>query len=502
MTNGVFAFVKRSFVICRWMKKVCVMMTLLILISLATKSYFYILVDLKTKVHDRSVSWWLNCANTWLQLRKIDKWIYFCSQFPFSKDQVRVLLFRECDWRGRRLLFDSSALEPLTSTQQTQHIALNVNKPSPLKHEKNHVEYCDGKPYKVSIKSCSLLNQKFHFLLSQYGRPNPDSKGVGEMVFGSVAISFRGTSFKVHWLHSPPRILCSQVFLAPVQPYSSTSSSTTNTHSSSGNTQGSSNYGSDFISDISSSISETNSLNSFSVSDSAQNISFRTNPLDMPVNAALSLDNDDFKFISQSMGDGSSGYISSEAWHQRLSSARSSLASIYSDMENSSRKMSMDSTSDFASCEFGRFNRRIVKNLSTSFENVSTLTDNTSSVIENHYFTVTGSSNLTGLSDGCVAKLRRNSEIVDRRKTTSGDAISSNSSTLHQIKSRRPRLAIAVCITMSECMEQEMLCFCSEHMALLESMLYRLRASVENAYINRQNFLPVSSSSWEIVRIV
>lgn len=311
------------------------------------------------------------------------------------------------------------------------------------------------------------------------------------MVFGSVAISFRGTSFKVHWLQSPPsRILCSQVFLAPVQPYSSTSSSTTNTHSSSGNTHTSSNYGSDFISDISGSISDTNSLNSFSVSDSAQNISFRTNPLDVP--AALSLDNDDFKFISQSMGDGSSGYISSEPWQQRYSSARSSLASIYSDIENSSRKMSMDSTSDFASCEFGRFNRRIMKNLSTSFENVSTLADNMSNVFEQNYFTVTGTSNVNGLSDGCVAKLRRNSEIVDRRKTTSGDAISSNSSTLHH-RSRRPRLAIAVCITMSECTEQEMLCFCSEHMALLESMLYRLRAAAENAYINRQNFLPVSS---------
>ena len=47
-------------------------------------------------------------------------------------------------------MFDSSAVEPLTSPQQTQHIALNVNKPSPLKLEKNNVEYCDGKPYKVS----------------------------------------------------------------------------------------------------------------------------------------------------------------------------------------------------------------------------------------------------------------------------------------------------------------------------------------------------------------
>jgi folliculin-interacting protein 2 len=311
------------------------------------------------------------------------------------------------------------------------------------------------------------------------------------MVFGSVAISFRGPSFKIHWLDSPTRVLCSQVFLAPVQPYSSTSSSSANTHSSFNQTHASSNYGSDLISDISGSVSETNSLNSFSVSDSAHNVSLRTHPLDVPT--ALSLDNDDFKFISQSIGDGSSGYISSEPFQQRYSSARSSLASIYSEVENSSRRMSFDSTHELG-CEFGRFNRRIMKNLSTSFENVSTITDNLANIIENNYFTVTGASNLTGLSDGCVSKLRRNSEVVDRRKTTSGDALSSNSSTLHHHRPKRPRLAISVCITMSECMEQEMICFCSEHMALIEVMLYRLRAAAENAYINRQNFLPVSTA--------
>lgn len=50
------------------------------------------------------------------------------------------------------MLFDSSAIEPLTSSQQSQHIALNVNKPPQLKLDKNHIEYCDGKPYKVSSR--------------------------------------------------------------------------------------------------------------------------------------------------------------------------------------------------------------------------------------------------------------------------------------------------------------------------------------------------------------
>jgi IS30 family transposase len=137
-----------------------------------------------------------------------------------------------------------------------------------------------------------------------------------------------------------------------------------------------------------------------------------------------------------------------------------------------------------------------MKNLSTSFENVSTITENMniSNVAENNYFTVTGASNITGLSDGCVSKLRRNSEVdYTRRKTTSGDALSSNSSTLHHHRSKRPRLAVAVSIDMSEAMEPEMIIFCSEHMALLEQMIYRLRYAAENAYMNRQNFLQVQA---------
>lgn len=36
-----------------------------------------------------------------------------CRQFPFAADKVRVVLFRECDIRGRKLLFDSSAVEKI-----------------------------------------------------------------------------------------------------------------------------------------------------------------------------------------------------------------------------------------------------------------------------------------------------------------------------------------------------------------------------------------------------
>jgi hypothetical protein len=48
------------------------------------------------------------------------------SPFPFNKEQVRVLLFRECDWRGRRLLFDSSAIEKSSNCKsQFEHTSFD-----------------------------------------------------------------------------------------------------------------------------------------------------------------------------------------------------------------------------------------------------------------------------------------------------------------------------------------------------------------------------------------
>jgi folliculin-interacting protein 2 len=297
------------------------------------------------------------------------------------------------------------------------------------------------------------------------------------MAFGSIAVSFCGTSFKVHWLNNPTRILCSQVFLAPIQSYNSNTSSYSTTSSSS---RFSTSLAPDVvISDVNNSVSDTMSLSSMSISEN----------VDMP--HALSLDNNELRFVSQMSNEESSGY-SSEPWHSRqISSARSSLASIFSDVgSQGGRKMSFESASDFNS-ENGRFNRRILKNLSTSFENVSSIDENqsmsTSNFPENPYYTVTGASdNVNGLSDGCILKLRRNSEIFVRRKTTSGDALSFYPSPSHN-RSKRPRLAIAVSITLNDCSEQES--FCSEHMVLLESMLHRVKFAAEQAYIHRQKNL-------------
>lgn len=42
-------------------------------------------------------------------------------------EQVRILLFRECEWRGRKLLFDSITVQKHRSKSETVCTAVNNN---------------------------------------------------------------------------------------------------------------------------------------------------------------------------------------------------------------------------------------------------------------------------------------------------------------------------------------------------------------------------------------
>lgn len=66
--------------------------------------------------------------------------------FAFSNEQVRVILFRECDFRGRKLLFDSRSVQkvPLLDTTQSD------GSTAVAKVCDKYVEVSDGHGYAVS----------------------------------------------------------------------------------------------------------------------------------------------------------------------------------------------------------------------------------------------------------------------------------------------------------------------------------------------------------------
>uniref|UniRef100_A0A1Q3EZQ1 UDENN FNIP1/2-type domain-containing protein n=1 Tax=Culex tarsalis TaxID=7177 RepID=A0A1Q3EZQ1_CULTA len=431
-------------------------------------------------------------------------------QFPFTTDQIRVILFRECDIRGRKLLFDSSAVERIPDGPSASSATATSHPSSAAHHNKSipQAQKCDH---------CKVLYQ-------HNTNPKGDIKPLSEMIFGSAPIAFQGSSLKVHWLKMPKTIMCSHVFPTPVR--NTTSSSSSHKKVSLVNYLGSElpggGHGVSYydrhpsVSDLSS--MDTNSLRSFTVTSSTStqhDISYSSRqrpPLPLEFGHLDRLT--DPRLSTNSGMD--SGYGGTDPWaysssgsRHPLSSHRSSLASISSDYE-CFRRLSTDTSIDVpqvVNCaslddcsQYGSFHRRVSKNLTTSFENRLTLADHIGHIDDLSSSGATAASSQVTSSDGCVGnRNRRNSETVEmnRRKAFSGELLSATSTNYQgRPPSKKARLGIALCIQLNESMAQEMEAFCSEHMSIFETMLCRLRVAAENACHRWQQFLQIMLAAW------
>lgn len=81
--------------------------------------------------------------------------------FTFTSEQVRVVVFRECDWRGTKLLFDSEAFMKVVPNGQSASKKIASNKRNQDMNtgqsQENQpsapiYELPDGSIYKVSIQ--------------------------------------------------------------------------------------------------------------------------------------------------------------------------------------------------------------------------------------------------------------------------------------------------------------------------------------------------------------
>lgn len=81
--------------------------------------------------------------------------------------QVRILLFRECEWRGRKLLFDSLSLEKRWSNSKTATLNIKENTGTPKADSINYgndraLEVSDNykKKNERELKRTKLYNAK------------------------------------------------------------------------------------------------------------------------------------------------------------------------------------------------------------------------------------------------------------------------------------------------------------------------------------------------------
>ncbi|XP_073850260.1 folliculin-interacting protein 1 isoform X4 [Macaca fascicularis] len=129
----------------------------------------------------------------------------------FDPSQIRLIVYQDCERRGRNVLFDSSV--------KRKNEDISVSKLCSDAQVKVFGKCCQLKPGGDSSSSLdssvtSSSDIKDQCLKYQGSRCSSDANMLGEMMFGSVAMSYKGSTLKIHQIRSPPQLMLSKVFTA------------------------------------------------------------------------------------------------------------------------------------------------------------------------------------------------------------------------------------------------------------------------------------------------
>ncbi|XP_008847526.1 folliculin-interacting protein 1 isoform X1 [Nannospalax galili] len=129
----------------------------------------------------------------------------------FDPSQIRLIIYQDCERRGRNVLFDSSV--PRKSEDSS------VSKLCSDAQVKVFGKCCQLKPggdSSSSLDSSITLSSDVKDQCPKYqgSRCSSDANMLGEMMFGSVAMSYKGSTLKIHQIRSPPQLILSKVFTA------------------------------------------------------------------------------------------------------------------------------------------------------------------------------------------------------------------------------------------------------------------------------------------------
>ncbi|XP_055082578.1 folliculin-interacting protein 1 isoform X2 [Periophthalmus magnuspinnatus] len=126
--------------------------------------------------------------------------------------QIRLLVYQDCERRGRNVLFDSNA---------KKRGAEDANITNAEGQGKMFGKCCTlrstggSSSLDSSTSSTETRETKEQGgLRFQSSRCSSDVVMLGEMMFGSVAMSYKGSTLKIHQIRSPPQLMLSKVFTA------------------------------------------------------------------------------------------------------------------------------------------------------------------------------------------------------------------------------------------------------------------------------------------------
>ncbi|XP_056586761.1 folliculin-interacting protein 1 isoform X2 [Triplophysa dalaica] len=127
--------------------------------------------------------------------------------------QIRLIVYQDCERRGRNVLFDSDARK--RSTQEDAPVTRVCGETQ----AKMFGRCCQLRPTggsSSSLDSSSSCTSEPKEQNRFQGSPRCSSAAnmLGEMMFGSVAMSYKGSTLKIHQIRSPPQLMLSKVFTA------------------------------------------------------------------------------------------------------------------------------------------------------------------------------------------------------------------------------------------------------------------------------------------------
>ncbi|XP_038611102.1 folliculin-interacting protein 2 isoform X2 [Tachyglossus aculeatus] len=148
-----------------------------------------------------------------------DSW----SSSEFDLNEIRLIVYQDCERRGRQVLFDSKAVRKIdgAATQKTEDatVKLPVNCCQASSHGSSCSVNSNGSGSSISSHNplaATPQHTREQLPKYQYTRPASDVNMLGEMMFGSVAMSYKGSTLKIHYIRSPPQLMISKVFSARV----------------------------------------------------------------------------------------------------------------------------------------------------------------------------------------------------------------------------------------------------------------------------------------------
>ncbi|XP_061848561.1 folliculin-interacting protein 2 isoform X3 [Colius striatus] len=138
------------------------------------------------------------------------------SSSEFNLNEIRLIVYQDCERRGRQVLFDSKAVRKIDEA-----VVQKMAEDASAKTSAKNCQANNGNS-NISSHSPSSCVQSFKEQIPkyQYTRPASDVNMLGEMMFGSVAMSYKGSTLKIHYIRSPPQLMISKVFSARVGSYS------------------------------------------------------------------------------------------------------------------------------------------------------------------------------------------------------------------------------------------------------------------------------------------